>query len=75
MFHETEQAFSKTEREIIKKGYLMKCSADCQWYKRNDSVAEMEDGVAWYCTMPHSQCEDVVCLLRMILWSLDTEDE
>jgi hypothetical protein len=54
----------------------MKCSPECPHYKKNDAVSEMEDGMGWFCTNPHSQCEDIVCLLRMILWELDNlQDE
>jgi hypothetical protein len=48
----------------------MKCSEACQYYKKNDAVKEMEDGVQWYCTMPHSQCEDMTCLLKMLIWEV-----
>lgn len=47
----------------------MQCK-DCAFRKSNDAVAELEDGVAWYCTKKHSECEDVVCLLRMIIWEI-----
>lgn len=49
----------------------MKCSDQCPHYKRNDAVDEVESGTAWFCTHPHSQCEDIVCLLRMMLWELE----
>ncbi len=48
----------------------MKC-VDCPHRKENDAIKSMEDGVEWFCTLKHSECEDVVCLLRMILWELD----
>ena len=48
---------------------MPKCK-DCQYRKSNDAEREMEDGVSWYCTMKHSECEDVVCLLRMIIWEI-----
>jgi len=53
----------------------MKCSQDCPHYKRNDAVGEMDSGLAWFCTLPHSQCEDVVCLLRMMLWEIDNMND
>ena len=43
---------------------------DCPDRKNNDAVRQMEDGVDWYCNKKHSECEDVVCLLRMIIWQL-----
>jgi len=53
----------------------MKCDTSCPHYKKNDAVREVEDGVEWYCTLPHSQCDDFVCLLKMILWELDDISE
>lgn len=47
----------------------MKCK-DCPHRKENDAIRQMEDGVEWFCTLKHSECENVVCLLRMIIWQL-----
>jgi hypothetical protein len=47
----------------------MNC-ADCPHRKPTDAVDEMEFGVQWVCSLPHSQCEDMTCLLRMIIWQL-----
>ena len=49
----------------------MKCNPDCPHYKKNDAVGEMNSGLEWFCTLPHTQCEDIVCLLRMMLWEID----
>jgi hypothetical protein len=51
----------------------MKCQ-DCEYRKENDAIREMEDGVEWFCTLKHSECEDVVCLLRMLIWQIDNMD-
>ena len=48
---------------------------ECLHRKSNDAVKELEDGVSWYCTMKHSECEDVVCLLRMIIWQLYNRED
>jgi hypothetical protein len=48
----------------------MKCTETCEYYKKNDAIKEMEDGVVWFCTMPHSQCEDMSCLMRMLIWEI-----
>jgi hypothetical protein len=53
----------------------MKCK-DCPYRKENDAIKEMEDGVGWFCTLKHSECEDVICLLRMLIWQIaDMEEE
>jgi len=43
---------------------------DCQHKQNNDAIKEMDDGVAWFCTLKHSECDNIVCLLRMIIWQL-----
>ena len=52
----------------------MKC-AECPHRKQLDAVEEMNANISWVCTLKHSECEDIVCLLRMIIWMLDSEDE
>jgi len=47
----------------------MKCK-DCEWHKELDVEIQLEGGPEWVCTKKHSECEDVVCLLRMIIWEL-----
>ncbi len=51
----------------------MKC-ANCEYRQENDAVKQMEGDVAWFCTRKHSECEDIICLLRMIIWELARED-
>ena len=48
----------------------MKCK-ECPHRKENDAIRQLEDNVEWYCTLKHSECEDIVCLLRMIIWQLN----
>lgn len=52
----------------------MKCK-DCPHRKENDAIQEMNDGVSWFCTLKHSECEDLVCLLRMLIWEIDNMQE
>lgn len=55
----------------------MKCQ-DCPRRKELDAVEIMEGAPEWVCTAKHSATEDVVCLLRMIIWRLyamDKDDE
>ena len=53
----------------------MKCK-DCPSRKELDAVDVMEGAPEWACTKPHSEVEDIVCLLRMIIWQLaEGEDE
>lgn len=47
----------------------MKCR-DCPDRKLNDAVDEMQNGVEWFCMKKHSDCDEVVCLLRMVIWEL-----
>jgi hypothetical protein len=43
---------------------------NCPYRKENDAIKEMDDGVSWFCTKKHSECEDITCLLRMLIWEL-----
>ena len=49
----------------------MKCS-ECPYHKELDAVEQLESNVEWACTKKHSECEDIECLLRMIIWELDS---
>jgi len=57
----------------------MKCR-DCPDRKQIDALEVMNGAPDWVCTKRHFECEDIVCLLRMIIWQLnaiedDLEDE
>ena len=45
---------------------------DCPARKPIDAIEVMNGGPDWVCTGKHSECEDIVCLLRMIIWQLYT---
>jgi len=55
---------------------MVKCK-DCPDKKELDAVEQVVNGAPeWACTQKHTECEDVVCLLRMIIWMLvDREEE
>lgn len=47
----------------------------CEHRRPLDAIDEMEsNGIEWICDKRHTQCEDVVCLLRMIIWLLNKEE-
>ena len=52
----------------------MKCQ-DCPYKKEIDAVEQLNGAHSWACTKPLSETEEVVCLLRMIIWQLYTMDE
>ena len=52
----------------------MKCK-DCPSHKPMDAVEIMNGAPEWVCTMKHTECEDVVCLLRMLIWQLADDEE
>jgi hypothetical protein len=47
----------------------MKCK-DCLYKKEIDAIEVMEGAPDWVCTRKHTECKDIVCLLRMVIWSL-----
>ena len=52
----------------------MKCK-NCPDRKENDAVKQLEGDTEWFCTKKHSECEDIICLLRMLIWQLAATDE
>jgi hypothetical protein len=49
--------------------------AKCEHRKQIDAVEVMNGAPDWVCTCKHSECEDIVCLLRMIIWQLYNMEE
>lgn len=47
---------------------------DCPNRKEIDAVEQMEGAPEWVCGKKHTECEDVICLLRMIIWSISNLD-
>ena len=43
---------------------------NCPDRKEIDAVEVMGGAPEWVCNKRHSECEDVVCLLRMVIWTL-----
>ena len=43
---------------------------NCPDRKEIDAVEQLDGAPSWVCTKKHTECEDVVCLLRMIVWQL-----
>ena len=52
----------------------MKCE-NCPHRKELDAIEVMGGAPEWACTRKHSETEDVVCLLRMIIWQLYNMEE
>ena len=44
--------------------------AKCTHRKQIDALEVMDGAPDWVCNRKHSECEDIVCLLRMMIWQL-----
>jgi len=56
----------------------MNCK-DCENRKFTDAIEQLDSGLEWSCTKKHTECEDIICLLRMLIWevakAIEFEDE
>ena len=48
---------------------------NCPDRKELDVIEQLEGGPEWACTKKHTECEDIVCLLRMLIWQIADMEE
>jgi hypothetical protein len=47
---------------------------DCEYKKQIDAVEVMDGAPDWVCNKQLSDTEDLVCLLRMVVWTISDLD-
>jgi len=52
----------------------MNCK-ECPNRKETGALEQLDGTPEWVCTHKHTETEDIVCLLRMIIWQLSTMEE
>ena len=52
----------------------MKC-AECPHRKQIDALEVMDGAPDWVCNLPHTSCEDLICLMRMMIWQISHLEE
>lgn len=48
---------------------------NCPDHKDIDAVKQLDDAPSWVCIKKHSEAEDIICLLRMVIWQLQAVED